>query len=85
MSKEEFFKVLKLLADGSNWVTYKDRLQWALNTHGILNHLDKVVPEPEVLVAIELSPTNDSTAADPSGGMKVPLKDFDMSMTELVA
>jgi len=85
MSKEEFFKVPKLLADGSNWVTYKDRLRWALNAHGILNHLDKVIPEPEVLIAMELSPTDDSTAADPSGGTKVPPKDFDTLMTELVA
>jgi hypothetical protein len=85
MSKEEFFKVPKLLADGSNWVTYKDRLRWALNARGVLNHLDKVVPEPEVLVATELSPTDDSAAADPSGGTKVPPKDFDTSMTELVA
>ena len=85
MSKEEFFKVLKLLADGSNWVTYKDRLRWVLNARGILNHLDKVIPEPEVLVAMELSPTDDSTAADPSGGTKVLPKDFNTSMTELVA
>ena len=85
MSKEEFFKVPKLLANGSNWVTYKDRLRWALNARGVLNHLDKVVPEPEVLVATDLSPTDDSAAADPSGGTKVLPKDFDMSMTELVA
>ena len=85
MSKEEFFKVPKLLADGSNWVTYKDRLRWVLNTRGILNHLDKVVPEPEVLIATELSPADDSAAANPDGGTKVPLKDFDVSMTELVA
>jgi len=86
MSKEEFFKVPKLLANGSNWVTYKDRLRWVLNARGVLNHLDKVVPEPEVLVTMELSPADDdSTAADPSGGTKVPPKDFDASMTELVA
>jgi len=85
MSKEEFFKVPKLLSDGSNWVTYKDRLQWALNAHSILNHLDQVVPEPEVVVTMELSPADDSTAANLSGGMKVLPKDFDTSMTELVA
>jgi len=85
MSKEEFFKVPKLLADGSNWVTYKDRLRWALNARSILNHLDKVIPELEVLIATELSPANDSAAADPSGGTKVLPKDFNTSMTELVA
>jgi len=85
MSKEEFFKVPKLLADGSNWVTYKDRLRWALNARGVLNHIDKVVIEPEVLVATELSPIDDSAAGDPSGGTKVQSKDFDTSITELVA
>ena len=34
---------------------------------------------------MELSPTDDSAAANLSGGTKVPLKDFDLSMTELVA
>ena len=86
MSKEEFFKVLKLLADGSNWVTYKDRLRWVLNTHGILDHLDKVIPEPEVLVTKEPSlPPNDSLADDPEGSpLKVSLN-FNTSISKLVA
>ena len=83
MSKEEFFKVPKLLADGSNWVTYKDRLRWALNARGLLNHIDKANTEPEVLVAKELSPTDDSTAVDSSGSTKVQADTA--SITELVA
>ena len=36
------------------------------------NHIGKVVAEPEVLIAMELSPTNDDIAAvDLSGGTKV--------------
>ncbi|KAF8156113.1 hypothetical protein B0H34DRAFT_659808, partial [Crassisporium funariophilum] len=45
-TKEEFFKVPKLLADGSNWVTYRDRLRWALTARGHLKHIDTVIPEP---------------------------------------
>ncbi len=83
MSKEEFFKVPKLQADGSNWVTYKDRLQWALDARGVLNHIDTVVTELEVLIAKELSPTDDSAADDPSEGAKVQADT--VSITELVA
>jgi hypothetical protein len=62
MSKEEFYKVPKLLADSSNWVTYKDRLRWALSACGVLNHIDQVVAEPEVLIATELSAAEESPA-----------------------
>ena len=37
---DEVFKVPRLANDGSNWVTYKDRLQWALAAQGILAHLE---------------------------------------------
>jgi len=84
MSKEEFFKVLKLLANGSNWVTYKDRLRWALNACGVLDHLDKVVPEPEVLIAKELSPPDDSLADDPEESLSKVSPNFDTSISELV-
>ena len=57
-----------------------------LNTRGILDHLDKVVPEPEVLVAKEPSlPPDNSLADDPEGSpLKVSLN-FDMLISELVA
>jgi len=36
------------------------------------SHIGKVIAEPEVLIAMELSPTNDDSAAvDLSGGTKV--------------
>lgn len=37
---DEVFKVPRLANDGSNWVTYKDRLRWALAARGILAHLE---------------------------------------------
>src|SRR6266446_5919719 len=52
---------------------------------GVLNHIDTVITEPEVLIATELSPTNDSAADNPSGGAKVQSQGFDTSIGELVA
>ncbi|KAI6002394.1 hypothetical protein F5J12DRAFT_894161 [Pisolithus orientalis] len=37
---DDFLKVPKLLADGENWVTYKDRLMWSLDAHGLLRYID---------------------------------------------
>ncbi|KAF9520067.1 hypothetical protein BS47DRAFT_1287619, partial [Hydnum rufescens UP504] len=31
--------VTKLVADGTNWVTYHDWIMWALNAKGLLEHL----------------------------------------------
>jgi hypothetical protein len=31
--------VEKLNADGSNWVTYRDHMMWALRSRGLLEHL----------------------------------------------
>lgn len=58
-TKEEFFKVPKLLADGSNWVTYRDRLRWALNARGLLGQIDQENPEPT-------NPTVNAPLPDPS-------------------
>ena len=52
------FKVPKLLTDGSNWITYKDRLRWALDARGLSSHLDDNVSEPQPpTVATESSTT----------------------------
>ena len=56
-----------------------------LNAHGILDHLDKVIPEPKVLVAKDLFLPNDSLADNLEGSLlKVTLK-FDTSISKLVA
>jgi gag-polypeptide of LTR copia-type len=39
MSNKFKIRVTKLVADGSNWVTYRDRIMWALNAKGLLEHL----------------------------------------------
>jgi hypothetical protein len=31
--------VEKLVADGSNWVTYRDRMMWSLRSRGLSEHL----------------------------------------------
>ena len=54
-SKEDTLKVPKLQADGSNWITYKDRLRWALDARNVLHHLETDVPEPEVKTAEEVA------------------------------
>lgn len=61
--KEEFFKVPKLLADGGNWVTYRDRLRWALSARGLLEYIDEDIPEPTVT-----SPETLNTASTPALG-----------------
>ncbi|KIK11367.1 hypothetical protein PISMIDRAFT_122819 [Pisolithus microcarpus 441] len=44
---DEFLKVLKLAAEGTNWVTYKDRLLWSVEARGLGGHLDGLETEPE--------------------------------------
>ena len=39
MNKDYKFNIVKLAADGSNWVTYRDRMKYALDTHGWSDHL----------------------------------------------
>ena len=39
MSDEFKIRITKLAADGSNWVTYRDRIMWALDVKGLLEHL----------------------------------------------
>ena len=39
MSEDYKFNVTKLAGDGTNWVTYRDRMRYALDTHGWADHL----------------------------------------------
>ena len=39
MGDELKSSVTKLLADGSNWVTYRDRLMWAIDSRALTEHL----------------------------------------------
>ncbi|KAH7917351.1 hypothetical protein BV22DRAFT_1026512, partial [Leucogyrophana mollusca] len=43
---DDFLRVPKLVADGSNWVIYKDRLQWSANARGLLGHVNGKKPKP---------------------------------------
>src|SRR5277367_5055126 len=56
---ETIFKVPKLLADGSNWVTYQDRLRWALSARGLLENITENIPE-------SINPTINDPPPDPS-------------------
>jgi transposase InsO family protein len=67
MSREEFFKVPKLNADGSNWVTFKDRFRWAIDARGMLDQLENVVEEPIDPTALS-EETSESATADSQGG-----------------
>ena len=67
MSREEFFKVPKLNADGSNWVTFKDIFRWAIDTRGMLNQLENVVEEPTDPTKLS-EETPKSALADSQGG-----------------
>jgi len=40
MGDESKIVVKKLLSDGSNWVTYHDRMTWSLRSRGLLDHLN---------------------------------------------
>ena len=39
MGEELKINVTKLVADGSNWVTYRDRMLWAVESRGLSDHL----------------------------------------------
>ncbi|KAH7903098.1 hypothetical protein BJ138DRAFT_1021149, partial [Hygrophoropsis aurantiaca] len=43
---DDFLRVPKLNADGSNWVIYKDRLQWSANARGLLGHINGKKTKP---------------------------------------
>ena len=60
---ETIFKVPRLLADGSNWVTYWDRLRWALSARGLLGNITEDNPEPQNPIVNEPSPDPADTAA----------------------
>jgi len=37
---DEFLHIPKLDVSSSNWVLYKEHFSWALDAHGILDHID---------------------------------------------
>jgi hypothetical protein len=37
---EDFLHIPKLIADGENWMMYKECLQWSIDACGLLGHLD---------------------------------------------
>jgi hypothetical protein len=39
MSDDLKISITKLVADGSNWVTYRDRMLWAMNSCDLSEHL----------------------------------------------
>ena len=39
MNEDYKFNIVKLAADGLNWVTYQDHMKYALNTRGWSDHL----------------------------------------------
>jgi transposase InsO family protein len=39
MSDDLKISITKLVADGSNWVTYRDRMLWAIDSRGLSEHL----------------------------------------------
>src|ERR1700677_3082778 len=39
MSDDLRISITKLIADGSNWVTYRDRMLWAIDSRGLAEHL----------------------------------------------
>ncbi|KAG0692875.1 hypothetical protein DFH29DRAFT_817016 [Suillus ampliporus] len=43
---EDFLCVPKLVVDGENWMTYKDRLSWSVDAHGFLGHLEGTEKKP---------------------------------------
>jgi len=61
----DIFKVPKLLADGSNWITYKDRLRWVLDARGLSSHLDDNVSEPQPSTVATESSTTTPTQPPP--------------------
>ena len=53
---EDLLKIPKLAVTGSNWVVYKDRLRFAADARGYLQHLEEAVAAPVMPVSHE-SPT----------------------------
>ncbi|KAG2344600.1 hypothetical protein BDR05DRAFT_881823 [Suillus weaverae] len=43
---DDFLHVPKLIADGENWMIYKDRLSWSVNARGLLGHLEGTEKKP---------------------------------------
>src|SRR5579859_2415763 len=82
---EDFFRVPKLCADLSNWIEYRDRLQWALDARGILPHLlgTAAVPIPVVpivsTVPAETTPEDGQTEAPAAAALTTEPRTLDGS------
>ena len=50
---DEFLQIPKLDVSGSNWVIFKDRFTWALDAHGILEHINGTTSVPKDLISAE--------------------------------
>ncbi|KAG2057833.1 hypothetical protein BDR06DRAFT_831210, partial [Suillus hirtellus] len=74
---EDFLRIPKLIADGENWMMYKEHLQWLIDARGLLGHLD----------GTEMKPTDPQTLPN-RGASWVPatpdkVKEVSMYKTEL--
>ncbi|KAF9527270.1 hypothetical protein CPB83DRAFT_768658 [Crepidotus variabilis] len=45
-TKDDFLRVPKLLPNGSNWISVRDRFRWAADARGLLKHIDGGITEP---------------------------------------
>ncbi|KAG1854979.1 hypothetical protein DFJ58DRAFT_643723, partial [Suillus subalutaceus] len=43
---DDFLRILKLVANGENWMMYKERLQRSIDARGLLGHLDGTETKP---------------------------------------
>ena len=50
---EKFLCIPKLNVSGNNWVIFKDRFIWVLDTRGILDHIDGTSKELADLITKE--------------------------------
>ena len=57
ITKEDFLpKVPTLKSDGSNWLTYKKQVEWAMEAKGLVEYLDGIILKP-----LDLSTGKDSS------------------------
>lgn len=47
MAKEDYLQVPTLNVDGSNWLYYKARVEWAVGSKGLTDHLSGLDAKPE--------------------------------------
>ncbi len=57
---DDFMKVSRLEAGGTNWVIYKDRFLWSVDARGLLGHVDGSERELVCPVKPQMIPRRDS-------------------------